>query len=192
MAKALKISFDEFYRFAVPVCQKAADEEISLIAKDQKTGEVVGFIISEDLMKVYSDSLEGIDHKFESVFSLLSELEFSYRKCHLVKAGQILHILMLGVQKKYSKRHIATTLVRENLNLAKHHKFEIAIAETTSVGSQQIFQNFGFTEEFAIEYKSYKFKGKHIFSSIENPPNCLLMSRCIKDLPLDNTARDNS
>ncbi|MGM3306937.1 GNAT family N-acetyltransferase [Anabaena sp. WFMT] len=192
MAKALKISFDEFYRFAVPVCQKAADEEISLIAKDQKTGEVVGFIISEDLMKVYSDSLKGIDNKFEPVFSLLSELEENYRQCHLFKAGQILHILMLGVQEKYTKRHIATTLVRENLNLAKHHNFEIAIADATGVASGHIFQNLGFTEEFAIEYKSYKFKDKHIFSSIENPPNCLLMSRCIKDLSIDNTARGNS
>jgi len=32
-----------------------------------------------------------------------------------------MHILMLGVQEKYSKRHIATSLVRENLNLARHH-----------------------------------------------------------------------
>lgn len=79
------------------------------------------FIIYEDLMNVYSDSLEGIDNKFESVVSLLSEVEENYRKCHLVKGVQILHILMLGVQEKYSKRHIATTLVRENLNLARHH-----------------------------------------------------------------------
>ena len=89
MVKALKISFNEFYRFAVPVCRKAADEEISLIAKDQKTGEVVGFIISEDLMNVYSDSLEGIDNKLASVFSGLSEVEENYRKCHLVKGLQI-------------------------------------------------------------------------------------------------------
>ncbi|MFB8790660.1 MAG: hypothetical protein U7123_17850 [Potamolinea sp.] len=179
IAKALKISFDEFYRFAVPICQKAADKKISLIAKDQKTGEVVGFIISEDFMTVDPDSLEGIDNKFEFVFGLLSELEDNYRKCHLVKAGQILHIFMLGVQEKYSKRHIATTLVAENLNLAKQHNFEIAIADATGVASQQIFRNLGFTEEFAIEYKSYKFKGKQIFSSLENPPNCLLMSRYI-------------
>ena len=176
IAKALKISFNEFYRFAVPVCQKAADEEISIIAKDQKTGEIVGFIISEDLMTVKPGPTEGIDNKFEAVFSLLSELEENYRKCHLVKGVHILHILMLGVQEKYSKRHIATTLVRENLNLAKHHNFEIAITEDTGVASGHIFQNLGFIEEFAIEYKSYKFKGKHIFSSLENPPNCLLMS----------------
>ncbi|MEG4918090.1 GNAT family N-acetyltransferase [Microcoleus sp. B7-D4] len=169
MAKALKINFKEFYRFAVPVCQKAADEEISVIAKDKKTGEVVGFIISEDFLKVAPDSLEGIDNKFELVFSLLSALEENYRKSNLVKAGQILHIFMLGVQEKYSKRHIATTLVAENLNLAKQFNFEIAIAEATSVGSQKLFGNLGFTTEFSIEYKRYKFKDKHIFSSIKKP-----------------------
>lgn len=176
IAKALKISFHEFYRLALPVCQKAADEEISIIAKHRQTGEVVGFIISEDFMTIDQYPPEGIDNKFESVFSWLSELEENYRSCNHVKAGQLLHILMLGVQEKYTKRHIATNLVRENLNLAKHHNFEIAMAEATSVGSQHIFRNLGFTEEFAIEYKSYKFKGKQIFNSIENPPNCLLMS----------------
>lgn len=176
IAKALKISFNQFYQLAVPVCQKAADEEISLIAKDRKTGEIVGFIISEDFMTSHSDPYEGIDNKFEAVFYLLSELEENYRSCNHLTAGQVLHIFMLGVQEKYTKRNIATTLVRENLNLAKHHNFEIAIAEATGVGSQQIFRNLGFTEEFAIEYKSYKFKGKQIFSFIENPPHCLLMS----------------
>ncbi len=174
--KALKISFNEFYQFALPVCQKAANEKISIIAKDRKTGEIVGFIISEDFTAIEPDPPKDIDDKFEAVFSLLSKLEENYRICHPVKAGQVLHIFMLGVQEKYTKRHIATTLVKENLNLAKHHNFEIAIAEATGVVSQQIFRNLGFTEEFAIEYKSYKFNGKPSFSSIENPANCLLMS----------------
>ncbi|WP_226586739.1 GNAT family N-acetyltransferase [Microseira wollei] len=176
LAKALKISGNEMYWLALPVCEKAADEEISIIAKERKTKEVVGFIISEDFLTIYPDPPLGIDNKFEAVFCLLSELEENYRSCHPVKAGQVLHIFMLGVQEQYTKRHIATTLVKENLNLAKHHNFEIAITEATAVGSQHIFRKLGFTEEFAIAYKSYKFKGKQIFSSIEKPSSCLLMS----------------
>ncbi len=176
LAKALKISFNELYRLALPVCEKAADEEISIIAKNRNTQEVVGFIISEDFMTIHPDPPPGIDNKFETVFSLLSELEENYRSSYPVKAGQVLHIFMLGVQEQYTKRRIGTTLVKENLNLAKHHNFEIAIAEATGVGSQQIFRNLGFTEEFSIEYKSYKFNGENIFSSIQHPPNCLLMS----------------
>jgi N-acetylglutamate synthase-like GNAT family acetyltransferase len=176
LAKTVKISFNEFYEFALPICKKAADEEISIIAKDQKTGEVVGFIISEDFITIESDHPAGISHKFEAVFSLLSELENNYRRCHPVKLGQVLHIFMLGVKEKYTKRHIATTLVKANLNLAKHHNFEIAVAEATGVVSQHIFDKLGFKEEFSIEYKSYKFKDKHIFSSIEHSPHCRLMS----------------
>ncbi len=176
IAKALNISFNEFYRLAIPVCYKAAYEKISIIAKDWQTGEVVGFIISEDIMTTPHAPPQGIYHKFESIFYFLSELQQNYQRYHLVKPGEVLHIFMLGVQEKYTKRHIATNLVKENLNLAKYHNFKVAIAEATSMGSQQIFQNLGFTEEFAIEYKSYKFKGQQIFSSIENPPKCLLMS----------------
>jgi ribosomal protein S18 acetylase RimI-like enzyme len=179
IAKALKISVSEFDRLAIPVCQKAADAKLSIVAKDPNTREIVGFIISEDFMTNDTDPPEGIDNKFEAVFSFLSDLEENYRSGHPVKAGEVLHIFMLGVQEKYTNRHIATKLVKENLNLAKHHNFEIAIADATGVGSQHIFRSLGFTEEFAIEYKSYKFQGKQIFSSLENPPNCLLMSRYI-------------
>ncbi|BAY93257.1 MULTISPECIES: GNAT family N-acetyltransferase [unclassified Tolypothrix] len=179
MAKALKISFNELYPFALSVCQKAVDEKISIVAKDRKTGKVVGFIISEDFITVYPESLEGIDHKFEYIFSLLSELGENYRRTHAFTAGQVLHISMLGVQEKYTKRHIATTLIRENLKLAKHHKFEIAVTEATGVASQHIFRKLRFTEEFAIEYKSYKFKDKQIFHCIAHPDNCLLMSSTI-------------
>jgi ribosomal protein S18 acetylase RimI-like enzyme len=176
LTKALEISFNEFYQFAVPVCQKVADEEISIIAKDRITGEVIGFIISEDFITINSDSPEGIDSKFEPIFSLLSELEENYRSRHAIAAGEVLHIFLFGVSEKYTKRHIATTLVRENLKLAKQHGFEIAIAEATGEISQHIFRTLGFTEEFAIEYRSYKFQGQQSFSSIENPPSCLLMS----------------
>ena len=51
----------------------------------------------------------------------------------------------------------------------------MAITEATGVASQHLFRNLGFTEELAIEYKSYQFKGKQIFSSINKPRNCLLM-----------------
>ena len=122
---------------------------------------------------------EGIDEKFEAIFSLLSELEENYRSRNSIKTGQVLHIFLLGVQERYRKRYIAKNSVIENLKLAKCNKFEIAIAEATAVGSQHLFRTLGFTEEFAIEYKSYKFQGKQILSSIENPSSCLLMSSII-------------
>ena len=179
MSKSLKFSFDEFYRFAVHVCKKAAAQKLSIIAKNWQTGEVIGFIIAEDFTTIHAEALEDIDKKFEYVFSLLSELDENYRSIHPVRAGQVLHIFMLGVQEIYTKRYIGTTLVKENLNLAKQHNFEVAITEATGVASQHLFLNLGFTEESAIEYKSYKFKGKQIFSSINKPRNCLLMSYII-------------
>jgi ribosomal protein S18 acetylase RimI-like enzyme len=176
LATSLNISFDEFYHFVFPICQKAASEQLSIIAKDEKTGEVVGFIIANNFMTINSKPLEIIDNKFEAVFSLLSELEEKYLKANPNLTKKVLCIFMLGVQKKYTHRHIATTLVRENLNLAKYHNFKIAITEATSIASQNIFRKLGFNEEFAIEYDSHNFQGKKVFSSIKNQHNCLLMS----------------
>lgn len=176
LSQALNISVNDFDGLVVPLCQKAIDEELSLVAKDRKTGEIMGFILSEEFSPIESDIPHGLDPKFEAVFSLLCELDRKYRNSHPVQAGKVLHILMLGVRQQYTQRQIATTLVRENLKLAKARHYERAIAEATAAGSQHLFRKLGFTEKFAIPYSSYPFNGQRIFRSIENPPSCLLMS----------------
>lgn len=177
MTKTLKISFDEVQGLSVPVCKKAVEDGLSVIAKDRETGEVVGAIISENFQNMISlDSLEYLTYKFDPLFSLLSKLDENYHSDYPVKVGQVLHIFMLVVSHKYNNKNIAKILVRENLKLAKVHHFKDAIAEATGTVSQHIFRSLGFAEEFAIDYNSYEFKGEKVFDSIEHPPSCLLMS----------------
>ncbi len=176
ITKALQISEAEFYSFVIPYCHKAVKESVSLIAKDKQTGDVVGFIISEDLMIAPPDALETLIDKFEPVFHLLDELESVYKNKNSISQGEVLHIFLLGVLETYANKNIAKTLVRENLKLAKQRNLKFAIVEATGLVSQHIFSSFDFQEEATIEYKAYKFNNKNILSTVENSEKCILMS----------------
>ncbi|MCP2727310.1 GNAT family N-acetyltransferase [Limnofasciculus baicalensis] len=223
ITRALQISEAEFHGFAIPYCHKAVKESVSLVAKDRQTGQIVGFIISKDLMTWPPERLEIPSDKFEPIFNLLEQLyrvafkkltfsppvypaypypaypypaypypaypayqaitmesnlvlESIYKSKNFISQGEVLHIFLLGVVKNYANKNIAKTLIEVNLKLAKQRNFKAAIVEATGLASQHIFRSFGFQEEAAIKYKTYKFNNKKILSTIENSEKCILMS----------------
>jgi len=177
MTKSFKINYKEFKTLAEPYCRKAIEDGLSIVATDSN-GKVVGFVISEDLM-TEPPFLDEISDKFEPILTLLHELDSSYTSKNSFESGQILHIFLLGVQDEYKNHKIATTLVQENLKLAKSHDFSTSIAEATGLTSQHIFRKLGFREEVTFFYDSYTFQGEKIFSSIKESAGCILMSYSI-------------
>ncbi|MBD2182116.1 GNAT family N-acetyltransferase [Planktothrix sp. FACHB-1355] len=94
-------------------------------------------------------------------------MDDKYQADRQIEKGEILHISMLGVREAYENKNIASTLVIENLKLAKSKNYRTAVTEATSLVYQHIFKKLGFQEELEIEYKSYTFKGKKFFESLE-------------------------
>ncbi len=175
ITKALKVSYDEYQEAVEPYCKKAAQDGLSIVATNSD-GEVVGFVISEDLMTEPSSDIDETNNKFEAAIALIHDLQSKYTTKNPVQIGQALHIFLLGVKEEYKNKKIATTLVTENLKLAKSHNFSVAIAEATGLTSQHIFRSLGFVEEFAVAYNSYTFQGEKLFQSINNSHSCILMS----------------
>ncbi len=78
----------------------------------------------------------------------------------------------------YEGLNLTTTLIGENLKLAKQENFTFAIGEATSSVTQHILRDkLGFDEKFSIEYKSYTYKGKHVFKNVMNTSNCILFEK---------------
>jgi ribosomal protein S18 acetylase RimI-like enzyme len=178
MAKALGITPDEYYFFAKIVCEKAVNDGLSVVAKDKATGQVIGFCISEDLASEPPEGLEKINVKLHPILALLTSLDEEYKKSHKVEKGQIFHLYMVGVREPYKSQNIATTLLSENLKLAKLKNFSGAITEATGLVSQRIIRDkLGFNEKFAIEYKSFTYKGENVFKNIENSLSCILLEK---------------
>ncbi len=180
MTKALHITPEEFYFFAKIYCKKALKDGLSIIAKDRDTGKVIGFMISEDLISEPPEGIEMISKKFHPIMTLLNRLEEEYRRNHLIEKGKVLHLFMGGVSQHYEGKNITTTLIEENLKLAKMKNFSYAIGEETSnIVLHITLDKLGFNEKYSIDYKSFTYNDKRVFKNIEDSKSCMLVEKQI-------------
>lgn len=182
LTTASGITIDEFYPFAKIVCIQAVKEGLSHIAKDANTGKVIGFRISEDLIQAETEENNTVIDslvKFYPIFSLLKDLKEEYLQEKIIQKGQVLHFIMVGVQKNYRNLNIAKNLITENLGLAQEKKFTTVICEATGIISQHNARKLGFKEIVAIEYKDYAYQGLKVFEKIEPHAKCILMEKML-------------
>lgn len=182
LATALDLNIAEFYPFAKLICIQAVEAGLSHIAKDVNTGEVVGFIICQDLIqKEHPDNNQIIDNivKLRPIISLLKHLEDEYLQGKQIRTGEIIHIFMLGVKENYRNLRIAKNLNIQNLQLAQEKNFTVAICETTGIISQHHVRQLGFQEIVAIEYKDYTYQGLKVFEKITSHTKCILMEKIL-------------
>lgn len=184
MTKILEITHNEFFQFAELFCKKTIDDRLSVIARDQSTSEIIGFVVSEDLASPPPNDLQLISSKFDPVLALLQSLDERYERSLLNQNGRVFHLFMGGVHLAHERQHIFTITLIEALRLALRQGFSTAIAEPTGPISQQVLINkFGFSPKFSVEYELFKHKGNDVFSNIQNVKSCMLVE---KQLTEDN------
>ncbi|ETW92076.1 MAG: hypothetical protein ETSY1_45285 [Candidatus Entotheonella factor] len=138
MAKSLGITEEEFLVFAEILCKRAVKEELSIIARCQKTDHIIGCCIAEDFTTEILGDLKEINPNFIPIFALLNELDEKYKKQHMIQKNEILHGLMLGVLKTYSRLDIGKNLTELVCALGKARGYKAAITEATSPITQHM------------------------------------------------------
>jgi predicted GNAT family acetyltransferase len=179
MSQALGIDAKSYITLAEIVCQKAIKEQLSLVAKERKSGDVIGFSICEDLITDIPN-FANIDSRFKIIFDLLSKLDEWYLKNYPVKSGAILHLFMTGVDEQHRGKGIAKKLMEETFKVAKNNNYTSIIAECTGVITQHICAKYGFKQLQEIEYKTYVHKGELVFKDIQDHPICKLMIKTLE------------
>lgn len=174
MTKALDITLEEFKYFAEIFLRKAVLDQLSVVAKDNITGKVVGVLIAEDFMTEPPASIETVSPKFLPIFQLLGTLDEKYKEKYPVKLGEMYHIFMVGVYKEYPGLSLPLTRTAEII--AREKGYIAAIAETTGPISHKIYtKRLGFKELEDIEpinYAKFEYYGKHVFASISECTSC--------------------
>ena len=143
MSKALGIDVKNYTSFAEIFCQKAIKEQLSLVAKDDQSGDVVGFSILEDFVTEVPN-LDRLDPRFIPILNLVFELDDWYKSKYPVKSGEILHIFLTGVDEQYRGQGIVHKLMEETFNVAKNNGYSKIMAECTGVITQHIRAKYGF------------------------------------------------
>ncbi len=174
MSQALGIDANSYIAWAEIVCQKAIQEQLSLVAKDEKSGDVIGFSIFEDLIADIPN-FAHIDSRFQIILRFLSKLNEWYLKNYPVKSGTILHLFMIGVDEQHRGKGIAKKLMEATFNVAINNNYTSIIAECTGVITQHICAKYDFKELQESEYKTYVYNGELVFKDIQENPICKLM-----------------
>ncbi|KOR36848.1 hypothetical protein AM228_10765 [Planktothricoides sp. SR001] len=181
LTQCLGITKEYYYPVAEIVCQKAVEDGLSHIAKDAKTGELVGFIISEDMYienNFYKEKYKKFD-KFLPIISLVELLQKEYLAEKNIKKGELFYESMIGVYPQYQNRNIARYLYAENIEYAKTQKFSRIITEPSGIVTQRYCSRFGFKEILSINYQDYEYEGVKVFANINRHKKCVLMEKLL-------------
>ena len=77
MSQALGIDVNSYVSFAEIVSQRAIQYQLSLVAKNEDSGDVVGFSILEDFL-AETPNLEDVDSRFLPIMNVVDELKKWY------------------------------------------------------------------------------------------------------------------
>ena len=165
-AVAAGLTTPEFEHFVGLLCPKAAAEGLSIVARDDGSGEMVGAILAEDSASVSPEGLDTLSPKFNPIFDILGRLDAEYRKGVHARPGESLHLMLLGVARRHSGRGIGHGLVAACLKNNASRGFRVAVTEATNTTSQHIFRKQGFVERARGSYFDHRYDGHAHFLSI--------------------------
>jgi hypothetical protein len=178
MTVAQGVPFQEFVDFVKLLGPKAQQEELTVLARDQETGQLIGAMIADDLASTPPEGMGLLGQAFEPIFALLGELDEQYRKGRAPRLGEYLHLFIIAVDHRHTGRKVAHNLVRACLGNAAGKGYHTAVTEATGMISQHIFRSgFGFRDRLEIPYKTFVYEGRPVFASIEGHTGTILMDK---------------
>jgi ribosomal protein S18 acetylase RimI-like enzyme len=157
---------------------------LSMLCRDQVTGELAGFIFCFDALE---DSDRGREETawfasaFREAMAMIDVLENRYLDRTTISAGEVLHIFQIGVARPYRGRGIARSLVSKALMSAQARGFRQVVADCTSTASRHVFERCGFLEEGFSPFELFSLDDIRFFAGLDG--GISLMIKDLQDTP---------
>lgn len=182
ITRALGITVADFRVFANFFCQNAVKEELSVIARDQNTGKMMGCLISEDLVTRLPQNLETSFPKFAPIISLMRKMDKDYIYKNNVDKNEVMHEFLLGVYPEWQGRHIGENLIICSMIQGRVMNYRGAIAEIGNPVTMHMHEETrGFYVVGDVKYKDFVYDHSKVFKDIITDDNksCKLVYKAI-------------
>lgn len=179
MAVAQRLSVQDFYKHIQLLGRWLAEAGLSIIAKDQESGQVIGALIAGDFAADSPLEMEQISEKFAPIFCLFQSLEDAYKQDKQIDVHEYLHLYMLAVAPQHWGQGIAQTLVSTALSYGAKQGYKTALTEAANPTSQHIFKKADFVPRDEILYGQFTYKGDRVFESITKDVGTVLMDKSL-------------
>ncbi len=176
-AKDFSVFAQTYYRYLIP-------QQLSLVAVDEMSNQVIGVRISEDYAKPEEEvEIADLSPKFNPLFALLDELGAYFRERREVVPGRYAHMFMVAVAEGYTRRGIAPTMYRYFLEIVHSRGYSYAVTEPTGAISQHILlDKFGFHELHRIDYRDFVHEGVYPFAGLRGHTCAMLLEKPLAEL----------
>ncbi|MHB8165137.1 MAG: GNAT family N-acetyltransferase [Methanoregula sp.] len=175
-----RLNEKDFLPFARTYVQFCETEGLSFIARDEKTGDVIGFIFCHDLtmdLDALGPEMRGFLSQFDATIQLISALEEKYLDLESIAPGMAMHVYQLGTRREFRNRSVSTALIHQTCAFARDRGFRKVVADCTGPQSTQSFSQCGFTRAGSIPYASFLVGGRVVFDGLDGE-----ISLMVKDL----------
>ena len=178
-AVAMGITPADFIHLARAIAAHALPSGLTIITRSVANGEMLGALLTEDPASPAPLESAALSPKFSPIFAILAQLDASYRRGEPPRAGECLHLFLLGVAPAGAGHGIAQRLVAACLENGRRLSYRTAVTEATNRVSQHVFRKAGFSERVRGSYGEFRFEGKTPFRSIAAEGGPVLMDRAI-------------
>jgi ribosomal protein S18 acetylase RimI-like enzyme len=167
MTKLLGISEKECRDFFSQITLKAANEKLSLVARNRQTGQLMGCLIADDPGYISdSPNEDSKSSKFDAIFAILDKVTEPLKTSNGIPKNTYYHVFMLAVEETFRNQRVGELLLLASLKLGKEKGFKFAIAESTGPGSARLRPEHANTPNF-VEYRTFQYKGEYPFKELE-------------------------
>lgn len=174
-AIAMGLTPADLERFVGLLCQRAAADGLTIVARSLETKQIAGVLLTDDFAVPPDLATSEISDKFLPILAMLDSLDEQYQQSRSIVPGQSLHLFMLAVDEHFAGRGIATQLVTACLANGRRKGYTHAVTEATGRVSQHVFRKLGFVERARVSYQDYRYDGRAVFASIRDHEAAILM-----------------
>ncbi|XP_070558466.1 uncharacterized protein [Ptychodera flava] len=155
--------------YAQRICERAAQDGVSMVAQDTMRKKIVGVATTFAMRNQEDDDVIKPLRIFRPIHALLNRLVRCFTKhpdYANVPLSKIAQFIRLAVHPDYTGRGIATMLREANARLANSKGFRMAIATATAPATHKMYAKLGFVELHEIRYEDFEFEGRRPFEGV--------------------------
>ncbi|MDQ2882559.1 MAG: hypothetical protein M3Y48_15505 [Actinomycetota bacterium] len=171
MSRALGLTACELHEFASRFIPECAANRLSVVAiSELSPDQLAGVCINRDFKAPLPPGVPDDFPRFEPIIDVLLSVDEQYEaQVADRQRGQVFHLWMGGVDRRFSRQGVAGNLFRLSARIAHDQAFERCVAECTGHFSQRAALDAGFQERACVAYKDFLFEGSPVFAAIPEP-----------------------
>jgi ribosomal protein S18 acetylase RimI-like enzyme len=182
-AVVLGLTEADFEPYLATVTPTTGVAGLTVVARETASHEMAGALLAEDAYTPAQVDLAAVSPRFAPIYDLFGELEVAIGDTAPIEPGATLHVFMLGVDERFTRRGIAQHLVEACLANGAALGYRTAVTEATNRVSQHIFAKLGFVMRAEASYGEFRRDGVATFAAIEEHGGVMSMIRSISPGP---------